>query len=105
MQDWLSSFDFQNTRRHIFCYNHATRCADQPCQSAAPWPVVRILAKFHPRHIWCGNVFPNVDNFKASVNICLRTEFDGDCFFVTHRDSNFLFVSHLTAKPECAPIQ
>ena len=26
MQDWLSLFDFQNTRRHIYYYNHETRC-------------------------------------------------------------------------------
>ena len=24
--------DFQITRRHIYYYNHATRCVDQPCQ-------------------------------------------------------------------------
>ena len=69
MQDWLSLFDFQNTRRHIYYYNHATRCADQPCQSAAPWPVLWILVRFHPRHIWCGKSLPNVDNFKTSLNI------------------------------------
>ena len=69
MQDWLSLFDFQHTRRHIYHCNHATRCVDQPCQSAAPWPVLWILARFHPRRVWCGKSLPNVDNFKASLNI------------------------------------
>ena len=45
MQDWLSLFVFQNTRRHIYYYNHATHCFDQPCQSAAFWPVLRRLRK------------------------------------------------------------
>ena len=69
MQDWLSLFDFQNTRRHIYYYNHETRCVDQPCRCSAPWPVLWILARFHPRHIWCGKSFANVVNFKASLNI------------------------------------
>ena len=69
MQDWLSLFDFQNTRRHIYYYNHETRCVDQPCRESAPWPVLWILARFHPRHIWCGKSLPNVVNFKASLNI------------------------------------
>ena len=69
MQDWQSLFDFQNTRRHIYHYNHETRCADQPCRDSAPWPVLWILARFHPRHIWCGKSLPNVVNFKASLNI------------------------------------
>ena len=47
MQDWLSLFDFQNTRRHIYYYNHETRCVDQPCRDSAPWPVLWILARFH----------------------------------------------------------
>ena len=46
IQDWLSLFDFQNTRRHIYCYNHETRCVDQPCRYSAPWPVLWILARF-----------------------------------------------------------
>ena len=69
MQDWLSLFDFQITRRHIYYYNHATRCVDQPCQSAALWPVLWVLATFHPRRIWCGKSSPNMDNFKASLNV------------------------------------
>ena len=69
MQDWLSLFDFQNTRRHIYYYNHETRCVDQPCRYSAPWPVLWILARFHPHHIWCGKSLPNVVNFKASLNI------------------------------------
>ena len=69
MQDWLSLFDFQNARRHIYYYNHETRCVDQPCRDSAPWPVLWILARFHPRHIWCGKSLPNVVNFKASLNI------------------------------------
>ena len=28
-----------------------------------------ILARFHPRHIWCGKSLPNVDNDNASLNI------------------------------------
>ena len=60
---------FQNISRHIYCYNHATRCVDQPCQSAVLWPVLWILARLHPRQIWCGKSLPNVDNFKASLNI------------------------------------
>ena len=69
MQDWLSLFDFQNTRKHIYYYNHETRCVDQPCQSVAPWPVIWILARFHPRHIWCGKSLPNMDRFQSSLNI------------------------------------
>ena len=69
MQDWLSLFDFQNTRRHIYYYNHETRCVDQPCRDSAPWPVLWILAWFHPRHIWCGKSSPNVIIFEASLNI------------------------------------
>ena len=69
MQEWLSLFDFQITRRHIYYYNHATRCVDQPCQSAALWPVLWVLARFHPRRIWCGKSSPNMDNFKASLNV------------------------------------
>ena len=69
MQDWLSLFAFQNTRRHIYYYNHETRCVDQPCRYSAPWPVLWILARFHPRLIWCGKSLPNVVNFKASLNI------------------------------------
>ena len=69
MQDWLSLFDFHNTRRHIYYYNHETRCVDQPCRDSAPWPVLWILARFHPRHIWCGKSLPNVVNFKVSLNI------------------------------------
>ena len=30
MQDCLSMFDFQNTRRHMYHYNPAARCVDQP---------------------------------------------------------------------------
>ena len=91
MQDWLSLFDFQNTRRHIYRYNRATRCVDQPCQSAAPWPVLWILARFHPRHIWCGKSLPNVDNLKASLNI-FANRIRWRWFFVTYRDSSFLCV-------------
>ena len=69
MQDWPSLFDFQNTRRHIYYYNHETRCVDQPCRDSAPWPVLWILAWFHPRHIWCGKSSPNVIIFEASLNI------------------------------------
>ena len=69
MQDWLSLFDFQNTRRHVHYYNHVTRCIDQPCQSAARWPVLWNLARFHPRRVWCGKSLPNLHNFKASLNI------------------------------------
>ena len=69
MQDWLSLFDFQNTRRRIYYYNHETRCVDQPCRDSAPWPVLWILARFHPRHIWCVKSLPNVVNCKASLNI------------------------------------
>ena len=67
MQDWLSLFDFQNTRRHTYYYNHETRYVDQPCRYSAPCPVLWILARFHPRHIWCGKSLPNVVNFKASL--------------------------------------
>ena len=53
MQDWLSLFDFQNTSRQIYCYNYATR-VDQPCQSAALWPVLWILARFpSSSHLVC----------------------------------------------------
>ena len=70
MQDWLSLFDFQNTRRHTYHCNHAACCVDQHCQSAAPWPVLWNLAGFHPRPIWRGRALPNVDNFfKAALNI------------------------------------
>ena len=65
MQDWLSLFDFQNTRRHIYYYNHETRCVDQPYRYSAPWPVWWILARFHPRHIWCGKSLPDVVKFRA----------------------------------------
>ena len=64
MQDWLSLFDFQSTRKHIYYYNQTTRCVDQPCQSVAPWPVIWILARFHPRHIGVADLCRTWTSFK-----------------------------------------
>ena len=72
MQDWLSLFDFQNTRRHIYYYNDETRCVDQPC---CGFLQCSILATFG-----VASLYQTCSIFKASLNI-FANRYRWRCFF------------------------
>ena len=86
----------RNTRRH----NHATRCVDQPCRFAALWPVLWILARCHPRRIWCGKSLSNVDNFKASLNI-FANRIRWRWFFSRHTETAVFYLCPIPRQNQC----
>ena len=81
MQDWLSVFDFNNSQRHISHYNHTTRCVDQPCHSAAPWPVLWILARFIIIATFGAKKRYRMLTSLKLGSTCLQKKISGDGFF------------------------
>ena len=56
-QDLLSLFECENTKRRIWMHDNSSRSVNRPSGNTILWPVLWILARFHPRHLWCGSFF------------------------------------------------
>ena len=69
-QDLLSLFESENTKRHTYMYDTSAQRVNRPSGNTIPWLVLWILARFHPRRIWCGRALPNVQKFTESFNSC-----------------------------------
>ena len=69
-QDLLSLFESENTKRHTYMYDTSARRVNRPSGNTIPWLVLWILARFHPRRIWCGRALPSVQKFTESFNSC-----------------------------------
>ena len=61
-----SSFD--TTKRRIYMYDTSTRSMNRRPSNTIPSRVSWILARFHPRHVWCGRALPKVQEFTTSLN-------------------------------------
>ena len=69
-QDLLSLFESENTKRHTYMYDTSARRVNRPSGNTIPWLVLWILARFHPRRIWCGRALPSVQKFTEFFNSC-----------------------------------
>ena len=69
-QDLLSLLESENTKRHTYMYDTSARRVNRPSGNTIPWLVLWILARFHPRRIWCGRPLPSVQKFTESFNSC-----------------------------------